>query len=323
MRRLPSLNGLRAFEAAGRHCSFTNAAKELSVTQTAVSRSVRILEERLGFPLFVRQASTLQLTARGRALLAGLTDAFDCIAKLTDDVAAMRPGPVLTVGVGPTLATNWLIPRLVGFHASHPDIEVRVVTGGATRPIHDDWTCTVRRDVRIQPGYTADHLFQSMTVPVCRPEIASSLRSPGDLSNVTLIQVSSMSDDWPHWFKVAGLRGRPTGGIAFESNALAIQAVFDGVGVAIAQLPYVSAALTSGRLVAPFSIFAPTPESWRLQYRKVRKDDPALNTFRKWLLQEAKHEYDVQAMLIRRAKGLGPAKARLKGRPQRRVIEKF
>lgn len=302
MRRLPSLNGLRAFEAAGRHCSFTRAAKELNVTQTAVSRSVRILEERLGFPLFVRQASALQLTARGKALLAGLTDAFDSIAKLTDDVAAMRSGPVVTVGVGPTLAANWLIPRLGGFHISHPDIEVRIVTGGATRPIHDDWTCTIRRDARVQSGYTADQLFPSVTVPVCTPEIAHSLQSLGDLGDATLIQVSSMSDDWPLWFKVAGLRGRPTGGISFESNALAMQAVFDGVGVAIAQLPYVSAALTSGRLVAPFSVFAHTPDTWLLEYRKVRKHDPALKKFRKWMLREAKKECDVQATLIGQAK---------------------
>jgi len=303
MRRLPSLNGLRAFEAAGRHCSFTDAAKELNVTQTAVSRSVRSLEERLGFPLFIRQASALQLTSRGNALLTGLTDAFDSIAKLTDDVAAMRSGPVLTVGVGPTLAANWLIPRLIGFHASQPDIEVRVVTGGATRPIQDDWTCTVRRDASVQSGYVADQLFPSLTVPVCTPEIARHLQALGDLSNATLIQVTSMSDDWPLWFKVAGLRGRLTGGIVFESNALAMQAVFDGVGVAIAQLPYVSAALVSGRLVAPFSVFARRPDTWLLEYRTARKSDPALKKFRKWLLREAKKECEVQDTLIRRATG--------------------
>ncbi len=274
------------------------------MTQTAVSRSVRILEERLGFPLFVRQASALQLTARGKALLAGLTDAFDSIAKLTDDVAAMRAGPMVTVGVGPTLAANWLIPRLVAFNTSHPNIEVRVVTGGATRPIHDDWTCTIRRDARIQSGYTADRLFPSVIVPVCTSAIAHSLRSLGDLRNATLIQVSSMANDWPLWFKAAGLRSLSTGGIAFESNVLAMQAVFDGVGVAIAQLPYVSAALTSGRLVAPFPVFAHTPDTWLLEYRKVRKDDPGLKKFRNWLLREAKKECEVQATLI------GPAKPR-------------
>src|SRR6202047_1436101 len=110
-RRLPSLNGLRAFEAAGRHGSFTAAAQELNVTQAAVSRMVRLLEVRLGFPLFRRHANALELTVQGQAFLSGLTDSFDSIARLAEQVAAMRSGPVLTVGVGPTLAMNWQIGR--------------------------------------------------------------------------------------------------------------------------------------------------------------------------------------------------------------------
>lgn len=96
-RHLPSLNGLRAFEAAGRHGSFTAAATELSVTQTAVSRMVRLLEQRLGFTLFRCHANALELTAQGQALLSGLTDAFDSIARVTEQVSGMRAGPVLTV----------------------------------------------------------------------------------------------------------------------------------------------------------------------------------------------------------------------------------
>src|SRR3984893_4204186 len=118
-RRLPSLNGLRAFEAAGRHGSFTAAATELNVTQAAVSRMVRLLEQRLGFMLFRRHANALELTPHGRAFLSGLTDSFDSIARLAEQVAAMRAGPVLTVGVPPTLAVNWLIPRLPGFYDKH------------------------------------------------------------------------------------------------------------------------------------------------------------------------------------------------------------
>src|ERR1700722_12827640 len=166
-RQLPSLNGLRAFEAAGRHGSFTAAATELNVTQTAVSRMVRILEQRLGFALFLRRANALELTVQGQALLTGLTDSFDSIARLTEQVAAMRAGPVLTVGVGPALAVNWLIPRLTSFYRSHPEVEVRMATGGAMRPIRDDWTCTIRRDVGAWPGYTAEEMFPSTLVPVC------------------------------------------------------------------------------------------------------------------------------------------------------------
>lgn len=301
-RRLPSLNGLRAFEAAGRHGSFTAAARELNVTQTAVSRLVRLLEDRLGFPLFRRHASALELTAQGQAFLSGLTDAFDAIARLTESVTAMRGGPVLTVGVGPTLAVTWLIPRLANFYRSYPDIEVRVATGGATRPVRDDWTCTIRRDTDAFPGYTAERLFSSTVVPVCTPELASPLHSPGDLRNATLIVVSNMPSEWPHWFAAAGLRAplQPAAEVSFESNAMAMQAALDGVGIAIAQLPYVSDALAAGRLIAPFPIIAHTREGWFLEYRPVRQEDPALLAFREWLHQEADRERKVETELVNR-----------------------
>lgn len=301
-RRLPSLNGLRAFEAAGRHRSFTAAAKELNVTQTAVSRLVRLLEERLGFPLFRRHASALELTVQGQAFLSGLTDAFDSIARLTESVAAMRAGPVLTVGVGPALAVSWLIPRLASFYRDHPDVEVRMATGGASRPVRDDWTCTIRRDSAAWPGYTAEHLFPSTVVPVCTPHIASTLRSPEDLRGATLILASTMPNEWPRWFEAAGLRAplRAASEVSFESNAMAMQAVLDGVGVGIAQFPYVSDALAAGRLVAPFPIVADTGESWFLEYRAARRDDPALLAFRDWLHREAERERQTETTLISR-----------------------
>jgi LysR family transcriptional regulator of beta-lactamase len=305
-RQLPSLNGLRAFEAAGRHSSFKGAAQELNVTQTAVSHMVRLLEQRLGYALFRRKPNRLELTAQGRALLVGLTDAFDTIARLSDRVAAMRAGPVLTVGLGPTLAVSWLIPRLTNFYRKHPDIEVRMATGGATRAVHDDWTCTIRRDAAAWRGYIAESLFPSTLLPICTPAIASGLRSPRDLQRTTLIRVSHMSDDWPCWFEAASLSDPicPAGGVVFESNALAMQAALDGVGVALAQLPYVSDALAAGRLVAPFQIIARKQESWLFEYRPSRLDDLALRAFRDWLHGEAERERRVETELINRPPAL-------------------
>ena len=313
-RRLPSLNGLRAFEAAGRHGSFTTAAQELNVTQTAVSRMVRLLEQRLGFALFRRHANALELTAQGQAFLSGLTDSFDSIARLTDQVAAMRAGPVLTVGVGPTLAVNWLIPRLTSFYRSHPDVEVRMATGGATRPVRDDWTCTVRRDTDVWPGYIAEPLFPSALVPVCTPAIASGLRHPSDLRGATLIFVTHMPNEWPCWFEAAGLSlpVRPTGEVLFDGNAMAMQAVLDGVGIAVEQLAYVGDALAAGRLVAPFPIIARKREEWFLEYRPIRRDDPALLAFRDWLHGEAERQRRVEAELLNRSLGLPSQKRRPK-----------
>jgi LysR family glycine cleavage system transcriptional activator/LysR family transcriptional regulator of beta-lactamase len=286
---MPPLNGLRAFEAAGRHGSFKAAAEELNVTQTAVSHMVRLLEEHLGFALFRRHANKLELTDQGRAFRPGLSDAFDAIARLTEQVAAMRAGPVLTVGVAPTLALHWLIPRLASFNRNHPDVEVRVATGGAMLPLRDDWTCTVRRGMGIWPGYTAEELFPTTLVPVCTPAIAASLRHPRDLSSATLIVVAHLREQWTWWFEAAGLPApiQPANEVLFESSAMAIQAVLDGVGVAVAQLPYVSDSLAAGRLVSPFPITGRKYEDWYLAYRQVREQDPALLAFREWLHSEA------------------------------------
>ena len=303
IRRLPSLNGLRAFEAAGRHGSFTAAAKELNVTQTAISRMVRLLEQRIGFALFRRHANTLELTAQGRAFLSGLTDPFDSMARLAEQVAAMRAGPVLTVGVGPTLAVNWLIPRLNGFYRNHPEVEVRMATGGATRPVRDDWTCTIRRDVLAWPGYIAEELFPSALVPVCTPALAAGLHRPSDLHRAPLIFVPHLSDDWRCWFQAAGLHtpAKPGAEVFFDNNAMAMQAVLDGVGIAAAQMLYVTGALEAGRLVAPFPIVAKKREAWYLEYRPSRADDPALMAFRGWLHGEVERQRRVEAALIKSA----------------------
>ena len=140
MRRLPSLNGLRAFEAAARRGSFVAAGQELNVTQAAISRMVRLLEARLGFPLFERLPNGLVLTAQARALQPNLTAAFDSIASSVAQISAMRTTPVLTIGVGPSFATRWMIPRLASFYRAHPEIEVRLASGGAFIPFRVVWS---------------------------------------------------------------------------------------------------------------------------------------------------------------------------------------
>jgi len=288
--RPPYLNGLHTFEAAARHGSFTLAAEELHVTQAAVSQQVRLLEKRLGFALFQRRANELELTDQGRALRPGLTDAFNSIERLTDQVTAMRPGPVLVAGVAPAFALNWLIPRLPGFNRKHPEVEFRMATGGARLPLRDDWTCSVRRgQLGDWPGYITEELFPATLVPVCTPAIAKGLRHPRDLRRATLIVVSHLRAQWMWWFEAAGLSApvQAAGEVVFENSPMAIKAVLDGVGVAVAQLPYISDALATGRLVAPFPVVRRKYESWYLAYRPVRQADPALLLFRDWLHHEA------------------------------------
>ncbi|TAN03251.1 MAG: LysR family transcriptional regulator [Rhodanobacteraceae bacterium] len=285
---LPSLNRLRAFEAAARLGSFAAAAVELNVTPAAVSQKVRLLEDRLGLPLFKRHPNGLELTDQGRAYQPGLQNAFEAIARLTEEVRAMRAGPVLTVGVAPALAMHWLIPRLATFNRDHPDIEVRIATGGLMNPLRDDWTCTVRRGHGDWPGYLAEALFPSTLVAVCTQSLAKQLHKPRDLRKVPSIVVAHLRDQWDWWFKAMRIKAAGVSReISFGSSAMAVQAAIDGVGVLVAQLPYVSDALSSGRLVAPFGVPRQQYESWYLAFRSVRAEDAALGVFREWLRREA------------------------------------
>ena len=303
-RRPAFLNGLRAFEAAARCGNFTAAAKELHVTQAAVSQQVRLLEQRLGFVLFRREANGLELTDQGRAFQPGLTDAFDRIERLTDQVSAMRSGPVLVAGIAPAFAMNWLIPRLPRFNRAHPEIEFRMATGGERLPLRDDWTCSVRRGTGDWPGYIAEELFPVPLVPVCTPSLAKGLRHPRDLSRATLIVVPHLREQWTWWFKAAGLSSsvKPAAEVVFENSPMAIKAVLDGVGVAVAQLPYVSDALAGGRLVSPFPIVSKKYQGWYLVYRGARKDDRALLAFRDWLHDEAAVQQQEYERLIASSK---------------------
>ena len=288
MRRLPSLNGLRAFEAAARRGSFAAAGEDLHVTQAAVSRMVRLLEARVGFTLFERHANRLELTWQGKALLPGLTAAFDSIANLTAQVAALSAVPVLTVGVGPSFAMRWLIPRLGDFQAAHPDIEVRIATGGAINPIGADWTCGIVLGDGQWAGFDAQWLFSADLFPVCAPPIARRLASPGDLRKETLLQVAHSLEDWPLWLQAAGLKLRPEKrSPRFDTYALALQAAVDGVGVAIGLRPYVADDLAGRRLVAPFALTVPKGKAWYLICPPARRDDPSFVAFRTWLLARA------------------------------------
>lgn len=293
------MNGLRAFEAAGRNGSFALAAKELNVTPAAVSRLVRDLEARLGFALFRREANKLDITPRGSMLLSGLSEAFDTIAQLAHKVAAAQSLSVLTVGVGPAIAVGWLIPRLVRFHQSHPEIEVRLASGGTTLPLHRDWSCAIRR--KNSEGHRSNELFASEVVPVCTPALAERLCSTTDLNDVPLIRLTKMPDDWPFWLDAVGAGNvqNKSSDMLCESNTMAVEAALNGVGVAVIQLPYVMDAISAGRLSVPFAIFVRKPDTWLLQHGPSRDDDDSFVAFKSWLTHEA-IEYRKAAELLKK-----------------------
>jgi len=287
MRRLLFLNGIKAFEAAARTGSFAGAGSELNVSAAAVSRMVHLLEDRLGVALFERKANRLAMTAAGRAYQSGLTPIFDALASLTAQVTAPSGVRALTIGVGPTFAMRWMIPRLADFRKEEPDIEVRITTGGAAAPFGDDWSCGIKLGDGEWPGLVAEPLFAADLVPVCAPRQAQRLRRPTDLRRPGLLRVAHSPDDWPLWLKAAGVARVTAKGTEFQFYGQALQAAVDGLGVAMGIRPYIDDDLAAGRLVAPFALTVPKGMRWYLVYRSFQTGQRDFAAFRRWIMRAA------------------------------------
>lgn len=287
MRRLLFLNGIKAFEAAARTGSFAAAGAELNVSAAAVSRMVHLLEDRLGVALFERKANKLIPTPAGRTYQSGLTPIFDALASLTAQVTAPASMRVLTIGVGPTFAMKWLIPRLADFRKEEPNIDVRITTGGAGVPFGEDWSCGVRLGDGEWPGLTAEPLFSADMLPVCAPRLANALKRPSDLKATNLLRVAHSPEDWPSWLKAAGLPRLSARGTEFQFYGHALQAAIDGFGIAMGIRPYIDDDLAAGRLVAPFALSVPKGTRWYLIYRSFRTEQRDFAAFRRWIIRAA------------------------------------
>ncbi|MCK1655155.1 transcriptional regulator GcvA [Bradyrhizobium sp. 149] len=289
--RLPSLNGLRAFEAAARHLSFTLAAAELNVTQTAISHQIRRLEEELGIRLFVRQNRALALTPEARDYLPGVRAAFNDLRLATDRLLRKDDDKVLTVSTLASLAAKWLLPRLTDFQEHHPGIDVRITTSTSLVDFQRDNVDAAIRYGRGQwPGLRADWLMADELFPVCSPSLLRGdkpLRCPEDLKSHMLLHTSNAnSDDWRLWLTAAGLPAdiarQP--GITFDMIFMTIQAAIDGIGVAMGRTSYVQDDIAKGRLVVPFKIALPADAGFYLVAPEGRREAPKLAAFRDWML---------------------------------------
>jgi len=288
--RLPSLNGLRAFEAAARHLSFTHAAAELNVTQTAISHQIKRLEDELGVRLFVRQNRALALTPQARDYLPGIRAAFNDLRLATDRLLRKGDDNALTVSTLASLAAKWLLPRLSAFQDAHPGIDVRITTSRALVDFKTGGVDAAIRYGRGQwPGLRADWLMADQLFPVCSPALLQGqrpLRCPEDLAHHTLLHTSGgYDDDWRLWLTAAGqaptLSKLP--GLSFDLIFMTVQAAIDGLGVAMGRTSYVESDIAKGRLVVPFKIKLPDEWGFYLVSPKASADSPKLSAFRQWL----------------------------------------
>ncbi len=298
-RRLPPLNSLRAFEVVSRHESFRAAAEELHVTAAAVSQQVKSLEDRLGRKLLRRNSGGYSLTADALTGIKALRDGF---AQLSSAVATMSSGGqrVLTVSAVPSLAAEWLVPRLHRLRDEYPELDVSL---HASRELVDLRRSRVDLGIRYgsggYPGLISERLFADEIFPVYSPQLLKGrarLKKPVDLRGQPLIHTDWAPDrghwpGWTDWVRAAGVTGvNVTKGLRFSDGALAVQAAVSGQGVALASKALASEHVATGRLVKPFELSLVTGFGYYVVCAKTRADEPDLVAFRRWLLTEAQRE---------------------------------
>jgi LysR family transcriptional regulator, glycine cleavage system transcriptional activator len=293
--RLPSLNGLRAFEAAARHLSFTQAAAELNVTQTAISHQIRRLEEDLGLRLFIRKNRALALTPKARDYLPGVRAAFNDLRLATDRLLRKDNDNVLTISTLASLAAKWLLPRLSTFQEAHPKIDVRITTSTSLIDFKSgDVDAAIRYGRGLWPGVRAQWLMADELFPVCSPALLKGekpLNCPQDLAHHALLHSSGgYDDDWRLWLTAAGLPANISKqpGLSFDLIFMTVQAAIDGIGVAMGRTSYVQDDIAKGRLVVPFKIALPADAGFYLVSPEAVADPPTLQLFRQWLTAAVK-----------------------------------
>lgn len=296
MTRLPPLNALRTFEAAGRLGSIRAAAEELVVTPGAVSRQVRVLESWLGVPLFQHEGRGLRLTASGARYLEAVTRHLTAIGAATDEITG-RPGSehALHIRAYTLFATNWLIPRLSDFHQSQPWVELELMT--SSRP--DDFgQGDVDAEIlpagrQTSPGFETDVLVTDEVVLVCSPAYRERYRLevPADVARLPahgFLRSVASPELWDRWFRAAEVTGLDAGhGPSFGDSSLTCRAAAAGQGVALAPLTFVAPDLAAGHLVMPFAQGVGPLMRFCLARPASRPRTRAFTAFRAWLLTEA------------------------------------
>ena len=302
MRSIPSLNALRAFEAAARTGSFKDAALELHVSQSAVSHQIKHLEKVLTIKLFDRGTRAVVLTKAGRTYLPFLQQAFDSISDGTQLLTRVTREDILTVRMYSTFAVRWLVSRLHRFQGLHPDLRVRLTTSQVDPVFPDD---DIELAVMIGRPSTGrihcQYLFSPTMFPVCSPKLIAGrnrIRRPSDLAGFTILQVYPSAGDWAAWLKATGAKGiDPDAGLRFDSYDHALRMAARGMGVALAMQPYVSEDLAAGLLIAPLPRHrVPAPENWYLVYMSEHRNLHKITAFQTWLLEEINADESLAAL---------------------------
>ena len=292
--RLPPLNALRAFEAAGRRASMSAAAEELAVTPAAISHQIKTLEDHFRFPLFHRGVRSIRLTDRGAALLPYLSEGLELWKQGCRSLEALDEDAPLVISSAPVFAGKWLVRRLSDFNARHPDISVRLDGSLSVANFAADGVdAAIRFGTGPYPGLHAEALVNEDVVPVCSPVLlqgAHPLLTPEDLAYHTLIHVdwfaaAGTQPDWAMWLKTAGVSvPNSTRGPVMTSDSLAVEAAINAGGVALVSEFLVRQDLDSGRLIKPFDLVLASDHWYWFVCPVEYLDRPNVRAFHDWLI---------------------------------------
>lgn len=298
--KLPSVIGLRAFEATARHLSFTRAAIELNLTQSAVSHQIRTLEELIGFPLFERMGNEIRLTERGNEYLVSARSIIIDLQVATDRARGRGEDNELTIGCLGTFALKCFFPHLKDFTAHYPHIRLRVrtiVPSHPTRP--DDYDISIQYGQETDwPDFDVRRISTEEIFPVCSPKLCqgrNGLRVPRDLENTTIVRTTSpfiLRDDWPLWLRKAGIAEmRFSSEIVCDLLYPSFQAAIEGLGVALGRSAVVKNDIAAGRLVEPFNIRLPSTTGYHLVSPRYNKVPEKVQNFIEWCLDRLAVSY--------------------------------
>ncbi len=297
MPRLPPLSAVRVFEAAARHQNFTQAAGELGMTQAAVSYQIRILEERLGAPLFARVKGRVHLTEAGRRVAPLVGKAFETLEDAFSGLVA-EDQAVLSLSAAQTMATTWLAPRLGSFQVRHPDLAVRLSTDNR---LVDFSTGEFHAAIRVGrgdwPGLRSHFLFRMYFSPICSAEFAAeqNFTRPEQLLDVP--RLSPRDEWWRDWLHDMGVEDPGCDkdpGLVLDNQVMEANAAFSGAGIAMMTPMFWRDELRAGRLVQPFDHAHITNRSHWLVYPESRRNQPKIAAFRDWMLAEVARQAETE-----------------------------
>lgn len=288
-RFLPSLSLLTAFEAAARTGSITAAARELDLTQSAVSRQIKALESQLGVELFLRERQTIRLTVAGDGYAREIREALRRISNASLTLRANPHGGTLNLAILPTFGARWLAPRLGRFLAANPGITINLVTRLSPFDFRlDSIDAAIHFGEPVWPGADLRLLMEEETIPACSPayKLEHGIEQPADLLNVSLLHLNTRPDAWERWFTETGVAFDSVHGMLFDQFATTSQAAVGGLGVALLPTFLIGDELARGDLVAAVDRPMKSAQRYYLAVPRERAAYPPLIAFRDWITRE-------------------------------------